>query len=33
MFVVFIGTIITFIESIAHPSLFDWSITSGSFSR
>ncbi len=27
MFVVFIGTIVTFIESIARPSLFDWSIT------
>jgi potassium-transporting ATPase ATP-binding subunit len=27
MFVVLIGTVITFIESIAHPSVFDWSIT------
>ncbi len=27
MFVVFIGTIVTFIESIAHPGIFDWSIT------
>jgi K+-transporting ATPase ATPase B chain len=27
MFVVLIGTVITFIESIAHPGLFDWSIT------
>jgi K+-transporting ATPase ATPase B chain len=27
MFVVLIGTAITFIESVAHPGLFDWSIT------
>ena len=27
MFVVLVGTVVTFIESIAHPSLFDWSIT------
>jgi K+-transporting ATPase ATPase B chain len=27
MFVVLIGTIVTFIESIAHPGIFDWSIT------
>ncbi|HMD46302.1 MAG TPA: potassium-transporting ATPase subunit KdpB [Acidimicrobiales bacterium] len=27
MFVVLVGTVITFIESIANPSLFDWSIT------
>ena len=27
MFVVLIGTIVTFIESIAHPGKFDWSIT------
>ena len=27
MFVVLVGTVITFIESIAHPGLFDWSIT------
>ncbi len=27
MFVVLIGTVITFLESIAHPGLFDWSIT------
>jgi K+-transporting ATPase ATPase B chain len=27
MFVVLIGTVVTFIESIAHPGLFDWSIT------
>jgi K+-transporting ATPase ATPase B chain len=27
MFVVLIGTVITFIESIVHPGLFDWSIT------
>ena len=27
MFVVVIGTIVTFIESIAHPGIFDWSIT------
>ena len=27
MFVVLVGTIVTFVESIAHPSLFSWSIT------
>jgi K+-transporting ATPase ATPase B chain len=27
MFVVLIGTVVTFLESIAHPSLFDWLIT------
>ncbi len=27
MFVVLVGTVITFVESIAHPGLFDWSIT------
>ncbi|HUI05049.1 MAG TPA: potassium-transporting ATPase subunit KdpB [Acidimicrobiales bacterium] len=27
MFVVLVGTIVTFIESIAHPGKFDWSIT------
>jgi K+-transporting ATPase ATPase B chain len=27
MFVVLVGTVITFIESVAHPGLFDWSIT------
>jgi len=27
MFVVLIGTVVTFIESIAHPGKFDWSIT------
>jgi K+-transporting ATPase ATPase B chain len=27
MFVVLVGTIITLVESIAHPSLFDWSIS------
>jgi K+-transporting ATPase ATPase B chain len=27
MFVVLVGTVITFIESIAHPGVFDWSIT------
>ena len=27
MFVVLVGTAITFLESIAHPSVFDWSIT------
>jgi K+-transporting ATPase ATPase B chain len=27
MFVVLIGTVITFAESVAHPGLFDWSIT------
>jgi K+-transporting ATPase ATPase B chain len=27
MFVVLIGSIITLIESIAHPSIFDWSVT------
>jgi potassium-transporting ATPase ATP-binding subunit len=27
MFVVLIGTIVTFIESLAHPGIFDWSIT------
>ncbi len=27
MFVVLIGTVVTFLESVAHPGLFDWSIT------
>jgi potassium-transporting ATPase ATP-binding subunit len=27
MFVVLIGTVVTFIESVAHPGIFDWSIT------
>ena len=27
MFVVLIGTVVTFVESIAHPGIFDWSIT------
>src|ERR1019366_4114085 len=27
MFVVLIGTVVTFLESIAHPSVFAWSIT------
>jgi K+-transporting ATPase ATPase B chain len=27
MFVVLVGTVVTLIESIAHPGLFDWSIT------
>src|SRR6202046_3562526 len=27
MFVVLIGSIVTLIESIAHPSTFDWSVT------
>src|SRR5665213_1290280 len=27
MFIVLIGTVVTFLESIAHPSLFDWLIT------
>jgi K+-transporting ATPase ATPase B chain len=27
MFVVLIGTVVTFIESVAHPGKFDWSIT------
>ncbi len=27
MFVVLVGTVITFVESIAHPSLFTWTIT------
>ena len=27
MFVVLVGTVITFIEAIAHPSMFTWSIT------
>src|SRR5579863_2610625 len=27
MFVVLVGTVITFIESITHPGIFDWSIT------
>jgi K+-transporting ATPase ATPase B chain len=27
MFVVLIGTVVTFIESVAHPSVFDWSVT------
>ena len=31
MFVVLVGTVVTFTESIAHPSLFDWSITAWLF--
>ena len=31
MFVVLVGTVVTFIESIAHPNLFDWSITAWLF--
>ncbi len=27
MFVVLVGTVVTLVESIAHPTLFDWSIT------
>jgi potassium-transporting ATPase ATP-binding subunit len=27
MFVVLVGTVVTFLESIAHPGVFDWSIT------
>jgi potassium-transporting ATPase ATP-binding subunit len=27
MFVVLVGTVVTFLESIAHPGIFDWSIT------
>ena len=27
MFVVLVGTVVTFIESVAHPGIFDWSIT------
>jgi K+-transporting ATPase ATPase B chain len=27
MFVVLVGTVVTFIESIANPGIFDWSIT------
>ena len=27
MFVVLVGTVVTLIESIAHPGMFDWSIT------
>ncbi|HUN37750.1 MAG TPA: potassium-transporting ATPase subunit KdpB [Trebonia sp.] len=27
MFVVLIGTVVTLVESIAHPSVFDWSVT------
>jgi K+-transporting ATPase ATPase B chain len=27
MFVVLVGTVVTFIDSVAHPGLFDWSIT------
>src|SRR5664280_3865973 len=27
MFVVLLGTVVTFLESISHPSLFDWLIT------
>jgi potassium-transporting ATPase ATP-binding subunit len=27
MFVVLIGTVVTFAESVAHPSIFDWSVT------
>ena len=29
MFVVLVGTVITFIEAIAHPSLFAWSSPAG----
>jgi potassium-transporting ATPase ATP-binding subunit len=31
MFVVLLGTIVTFVESVAHPSVFDWSITAWLF--
>ena len=31
MFVVLVGTVVTFVESIAHPGLFDWSITAWLF--
>ncbi len=31
MFVVLVGTVVTFIESVAHPGLFDWSITAWLF--
>ena len=31
MFVVLVGTVVTFAESVAHPSLFDWSITAWLF--
>jgi K+-transporting ATPase ATPase B chain len=31
MFVVLVGTVVTLIESIAHPNLFDWSITAWLF--
>jgi K+-transporting ATPase ATPase B chain len=31
MFVVLVGTVITFIEAIAHPSIFSWSITAWLF--
>ncbi|HEY5245874.1 MAG TPA: potassium-transporting ATPase subunit B, partial [Acidimicrobiales bacterium] len=31
MFVVLVGTVVTLIESIAHPGLFDWSITAWLF--
>jgi K+-transporting ATPase ATPase B chain len=27
MFVVLVGTVVTFVESVVHPTLFDWSIT------
>jgi potassium-transporting ATPase ATP-binding subunit len=27
MFVVLIGTVVTLVESVAHPSIFDWSVT------
>ncbi|HVX20497.1 MAG TPA: potassium-transporting ATPase subunit KdpB [Acidimicrobiales bacterium] len=31
MFVVLIGTVVTFIESVVHPGVFDWSITAWLF--
>ncbi|MGD0083168.1 MAG: potassium-transporting ATPase subunit KdpB [Acidimicrobiales bacterium] len=31
MFVVLVGTVVTFVESIAHPGVFDWSITAWLF--
>jgi K+-transporting ATPase ATPase B chain len=31
MFVVLIGTVVTLVESVAHPGLFDWSITAWLF--
>ncbi|HET9092532.1 MAG TPA: potassium-transporting ATPase subunit B, partial [Acidimicrobiales bacterium] len=31
MFVVLVGTVVTLVESIAHPGLFDWSVTAWLF--